>query len=112
MVSNMENMVWSKKEKQIARQAFNKAYKNEVIDIMNKVKDTLHTLKSPEEIWKLHEFLTEKKDETDNKYDYRYSVLILVFSRLISEGWITMDDLKGLEEDKITKINQVLKLYG
>ncbi|MFW6124427.1 MAG: hypothetical protein ACOC5G_04320 [Acidobacteriota bacterium] len=107
----MENMDWSKKEKQIARQAFNKAYKKEVTDILNKAKDRLPTLKSPEDIWELHDFLTEKREETDNKYDYRYSVLILVFSRLINEGWITMDDLKGLEEDKISKINQVLKLY-
>lgn len=110
MVTHMENMVWSKKEKQIARQAFNKAYKNEVTDIMNKAKDRLHTLENPKEIWELHDFLTDKRDETDSKYDYRYSVLILVLSRLINEGWITMDDLKGLGEDKITKINKVLKL--
>ena len=30
------------------------------------------------------------------------SHLIFVFGRLLNEGWIEIDDLEGLDEDKIT----------
>lgn len=46
----------------------------------------------------------KKRREIDGKYDYRYSQLVLVFGRLLNEGWLEIDDLEGLDEDKITKI--------
>jgi len=107
----MENLAWSKKEKQITRQAFNKAYEKETKYLYNRTKEMVSTSKSPEDIWELHDFLTEKRKEVDNKYDYRYSVLIFALGRLISEGWITKDDLKGLGQEKINKIEQVAKFY-
>ncbi len=38
------------------------------------------------EVWQVHDFLSEKRDEVDRKYDYRYSVLISMFGRLLHEG--------------------------
>lgn len=96
--------MWSKTEKESARQAFGRAYERECKELSNKVKEMANTAKTPEDIWELHEFLTEKRKEIDEKYDYRYSVLILVFGRLLREGWIALDDLKDLDEDKIVKI--------
>ena len=37
-------------------------------------------------IWRLHDYLSEKRREIDQKYDNRYSVLMLVFPRLVSDG--------------------------
>lgn len=74
------------------------------------MKDITNTAKTPEDIWELHDFLTEKRKEIDEKYDYRYSVLIFVFGRLLREGWIALDDLEGLDEDKITKIKSIADL--
>jgi len=51
--------------------------------------------------------LDEKIEEINIKYDYRYSVLILVLSRLLKEGWITVNDLEGLGEDKIDRIRHL-----
>ena len=39
-------------------------------------------------------------------YDYRYSVLVTVFSVLLSEGWLTVADLAGLQENKIEQIQK------
>ncbi|MDH5385537.1 MAG: hypothetical protein OEY18_12585 [Candidatus Aminicenantes bacterium] len=100
--------MWSKKEKAVARQAFNKAYERETIKLANEVKEMANTIKTPEDIWELHDFLTEKRNEVDEKYDFRYSVLIRVFGRLLREGWIGPDDLEGLDEDKITEIKNLL----
>ena len=96
--------MWLKTEKEVARHAFGRAYERECKELSNKVKEMANTAKTPEDIWKLHEFLTEKRNEIDEKYDYRYSVLIYVFSTLVREGWLALDDLKGLDEDKIAKI--------
>ena len=104
----MEDIVWSKKEKEVAREAFNKAYERESTGILNRVKKIAHTAKIPEDIWELHDFLKEKRREIDRKYDYRYSQLIFVFGRLLNEGWLEEDDLEGLDEDKIVKIKNFL----
>jgi hypothetical protein len=34
-------------------------------------------------------------------------MLILVFARLLMEGWITVDEIEGLSEDKISKIRHL-----
>jgi Photoprotection regulator fluorescence recovery protein len=55
-------------------------------------------------VWQLHDFLSAKRHDIDGKYDYRYSVLIFVFATLIREGWLHLDELKGLHTDKLTKM--------
>lgn len=67
------SITWSKTEKKLARQAFEKAYNRELQELT----------------------------ETDRKYDFRYSVLITVFAQLHAEGRLTLEDLKGLAESKI-----------
>jgi hypothetical protein len=106
----MKRIMWSKEEKALARRAFEKAYRREVDELANRVKRIANAANTPEDIWQLHDFLTKKRRETDEKYDYRYSVLIWVFGRLIREGWIGLDDLKGLNEDKILIIKNLVDL--
>jgi hypothetical protein len=37
-------------------------------------------------------------------------VLTLVFARLMKEGQLRIEDLKGLEEDKIARIRELAKM--
>jgi hypothetical protein len=98
---------WTKKEKTVARQAFENAYKKECVEIIKKIREIVSDAGEPDDIWGLYDFLDEKRKEINIKYDYRYSVLILVFARLLKEGWITVDDLEGLKEDKIDRIRHL-----
>lgn len=98
---------WTKKEKTVARRAFENAYKKECGEIINKIREIANNASEPDDIWRLYDFLDEKREEINIKYDYRYSVLILVFARLLKEGWITVNDLEGLEEDKIDRIRHL-----
>jgi hypothetical protein len=75
----MEDIKWSKTEKTISRAAFDKAYKNECDEIIRTVKRKAAGLSEPKGLWELEDYLCEKRKETDQKYDYRYSVLIHVF---------------------------------
>ena len=102
--------MWSKHEKAVARKAFHKAYERETVNIVNEVKKMANSIKTPENMWELHDFLTKKRNEIDYKYDYRFSHLIFVFGRLLREGWLKEADLQGLAEDKITQIKKFLLL--
>lgn len=102
----MNEINWSKKEKMVARKAFNVAYKRECDSIAANLREMISAAKEPEDIWRIHDYLREQSRQVTRKYDYRYSVLIIVFARLFHEGWLTKSDLKGLSEDKIDKIKK------
>lgn len=106
----MIDFKWSPAEKKIAREAFDKAYQKECEVIIAKLKKMTATTKKPDDIWRICDYLTEQRDRTDEKYDYRYSVLIFVFARLIKEGWLKEADLEGIGKDKIEKVQFLLTM--
>jgi len=108
----MDEFKWSKKEKKIAREAFDKAYERECSDLAEKIRSEANNLNKPEDIWRLHDFMSKKLKDIGKTYDYRYSVLILVFARLINDGWLDYDDLKGLTEDKVARIESVINFWN
>ena len=107
----MHDFKWSKTEKKVARAAFEKAYQRECSDIIEKIRIKARKMSGPDNIWQLHDYLTKKRDEIDEKYDYRYSKLTLVFARLINEGWLGFSDLEGLAEDKIDRMESLFSLW-
>lgn len=95
---------WSSEEKKIARAAFDKAYQNEMNAIKNELVKRIGDLDDLQNIWSIHNYLSEKRKEIDSKYDYRYSMLVIIFGRLINEGYLDGKDLTGLSEDKLEAI--------
>ena len=104
----MNEIWWSKTEKKKAREAFQKAYGRECAELARKIRVKAKELSGPDDIWRLHDFLTEERKELDYKYDYRYSVLIFVFATLIKEGWLSLEELDGVGDDKTSKIGALL----
>jgi hypothetical protein len=102
---------WSKPEKEIARRAYRAAYEREAMAIAHNVRKMAAEINKPSDMWQLHDYLTEKRDETDQKYDYRYSVLLSVFGLLMSEGWIKQEDLAGLSDEKLQEIRRTADFY-
>jgi hypothetical protein len=102
---------WSKPEKAIARRAFDAAYQRECDEIKSNLSEMVDAISEPRDLWRIHNYLTEKRDETDAKYDYRYSVLPSVFARLLKEGWLSKTDLEGLGDDKMAFINRFAGLH-
>ena len=100
-------MKWSSSEKKIARAAFNKAYQREMEEIINHIYEKTARLKNAKDVWELHNYLSERRRAIDQKYDYRYSQLILVFSRLLNENYILEEDLIELSEDKLEIIKKL-----
>jgi len=100
----MSDISWSDAEKEIARTAFEKAYGREIAVLIQEVRAQATSLSELEDLWNLHDFLSARRHDVDGKYDYRDSVLVFVFSRLLKEGWLHLEELDGLEEGKLSKI--------
>ena len=96
----MFDLKWSPGEKKIAHATFEAALSRERAAIRRNIATLLRDPNDGTEIWVIRDFLNEKARELDQKYDFRYSVLIGVFARLLAEGWVTMEDLGGLEMTK------------
>ena len=99
---------WSKTEKKIAKQAFDLAYERKCQKIIEQIKK--RKLSNDKDIWKLGDYIHKKQKEIDRKFDYRYSQLILVFSVFIKENLLSIEDIAGLDEEKIDTINKILNL--
>jgi hypothetical protein len=97
---------WSPGEKAAARRAFDGALGRELDAVMREAKERVARIKMPSELWELEGWLTRRRLEIDRKYDYRYSVLPLVFVVLLREGWLKEEDLAGLEQDKLERIRR------
>ena len=99
--------VWSRSEKLIARTAFDAALKRELQDVMQKAKQMANQIKESADVWELEHYLTERRKEIDRKYDYRYSQLRHVFGRLLYEGRVSEEELRGLGDDKLKSIRSL-----
>jgi len=100
-VSNAE---WSQTEQTIAQTAFNRAYEREINTLIKEVHE------KASDVWQLHDFLSARRHEIDGKYDYRYSGLVFVFARLVKEGWLHLNELEGLDKDKLTKVAALARM--
>ncbi len=99
--TEMRDLKWSPTEKAIARKAFDLALRGELEAVIHEVKDRAAKITEPSELWELERYLTERRKDIDLRYDYRYSVLPLVFRNLLRDGRLTEQDLHGLAEDKL-----------
>lgn len=95
---------WSQTEQEIAQLAFNKAYERELASLIQTVREQASEIAEPQDMWKLHDFLSAKRHEVDGKYDNRYPSLVFVFAQLVKEGWLNLSELEGLDTAKLAKV--------
>jgi hypothetical protein len=95
---------WSLQEQEIARRVFSLAYDREIIGLIETVSAQASSIKEVQDMWRLNDFLSSKRHEVDGKYDFRYPYLLVVFARLLKEGWLQPQELEGLEPSKRAKI--------
>jgi hypothetical protein len=96
----------------IAHKAFDAAYERECLAIAQEVRKMAENIYEPSDMWKIHDYLSEKRNETDKKYDFRYSVLLFVFARLICDRWIRAEDLEGLSVEKLQEIHRIVGFHN
>jgi hypothetical protein len=109
-IPNAHEPKWSPSEKSVARKIYEGALQRELDAIMREAKQRAQAIRAPGELWDLEDYLTESRKEINRKYDYRYSVLPLLFAQLVREGRITEEDLRGLSQDKLNYVRLVRQL--
>jgi hypothetical protein len=102
----MGDLKWSAAEKIIARKAFNLALERELQAVMLEAKSKAANIQEPSDLWDLERYLTQRRQEIDRTYDYRYSVLPLVLANLLSNRRLVEDELHGFGEDKLGWIHR------
>ncbi len=108
----MKVFPWSKSDKTIARKAFEAAYDRECADVVAELRTRVNTLQDNKDVWAINDFLYKRRQEMDRKYDFRYSVLLEVLAVLIHEGTITLEDVEGLDKEKLDHIKTYLMIFG
>ena len=87
----MRDLTWSHAEKVIAREAFRRVLGREFREVIAKTKEMAKNIEQPADLWELEGYLTDSRKDVDRRYDYRYSVLPLVFGNLVRQGRLSME---------------------
>ena len=103
---------WTPTEKKLARMAFDNAFERQCTAITQEARRMLDTTTAPSEIFRVQEYLTEQRRIVDRLYDYRYSRLLGVFGRLLSDGLAREGDLHGLQPEKVNKIKHEASFFA
>lgn len=106
----MRDLNWSREEKAVARKAFDRALQRELEAVVIEAKNQAAKIQHPSDLWDLERYLTDRRTEIDRKYEYKYSVLILVFGNLIQQGMLSEQELQGLNQDKLDAIRRYANL--
>jgi hypothetical protein len=105
----MREWKWSPAEKAVARRAFDLALSRELDAAVREAKERAARIEEASELWDLEHWLGEQRRRIDHDFDYRYSVLPVVFANLLRDRRITEDDLCGLAPDKLDAIRYMAR---
>jgi hypothetical protein len=99
--AHLQGPKWSPAEKAIAS-------KQELDDVIQHTK-TMVGVKQPSDLWEVEYYLTQRRKEMDRQYDYRYSVLTMVFGDLVRSGCLPEASLQGLRPNKLKHVRPYTK---
>lgn len=101
---------WSEVEETIAKKALQTAYQRETAALITSVRDRADSITELEDLWYLHDLLSTKRYEIDGKYTYDASSAMFDFASLVKEGWLSLEDLKGLKPEMLSKISALTRM--
>ena len=100
---------WSPGEKAVARRAFDAALSRELESVVREAKDRVAKIRQASELWELEHWLAERRSSINSTFDFRYSVLPIVFGSLLRQRRLSEDDLNGLAPEKLDFIRRMAK---
>jgi hypothetical protein len=106
----VNEIIWSEIEQQIAQNAFQTAYQRETSALIGEIREYASGIVALNDIWRLHDFLSARRHDIDGKYDYDYAALLFIFARLIKEEWLQFEELNGLDPTKLAKIAALTRM--
>lgn len=110
MLQENQNNQGSETEEKIAKQALQTAYERETSALIANIRDRASSITELDDLWYIHDLLSTKRYEIDGKYDYNSSTIVFDFARLVQEGWLHIDELKGLKSEMRSKISALARM--
>ena len=101
---------WSQAEETIAKKALQTAYQRETSALIAYVRDRSSSIAELDDLWQMHDLLSTKRYEIDGKYAYDSSSIVFDFASLVKEGWLSMEDLAGLNPEILSKISALARM--
>lgn len=95
---------WSEAEQAIAKAAFDSAYNRAIDGLIAAIRSQVEGLKTAETVWELHDFLSIQRHVIEGRFDLRSEGILFVFASLVKEGLLQLDELQGLDQDKLGKV--------
>jgi hypothetical protein len=95
---------WSAQEEAIARDALQRAYGRVIERLVSELQSRSASLSSAETIWAFHDFLSIERHTIEGRFDFRLDGILFVFASLVKDKILQLDELAGLEADKLSKI--------
>ena len=106
----VSKLKWSETEEKIAKKALQTAYQRESNALIANVRDRASSITKLEDLWYLHDLLSTNRYEIDGKYAYDASSIVFDFANLVKEGWLTLEDLKGLKPEMLSKVSALARM--
>lgn len=106
----MSKIQLSEIEAEIAQRALQSGYQRETSALIDRVRSRASSIEELEDLWNLHDLLSTKRYEIDGKYVYDAATIVFDLARLIKEGWLTLEDLAGLNSEMIAKISVLTRI--
>ena len=102
----METMLdgWTETEQAVAREAFDLAYNRAVQKLVAEVRAKADELDSADTVWQLHDYMSIERHTIEGRFDFRLDGILFVFASLVKDSLLQIDELNGLEAEKLAKI--------
>jgi hypothetical protein len=91
----MSDWKWSPAEKIVARRAFDVALNRELETVIREAKERAARIREASDLWEIEGWLAEQRRRIDRTFDFRYSVLPLVFATLFRNRRLDEDELRA-----------------
>ena len=95
---------WSETEQVLVRAAFEQAYGRAIERLISTIQTRSRTLTGADSIWQLHDFLSIERHTIEGRFAFQLDGLLFVFASLVKEGLLEIDELAGLDQEKLAKI--------
>ena len=106
----MSNSKLSSREETIAKKALQIAYARETDALIASVRDRSSSISKLEDLWYLHDLLSTKRFEIEGKYTYDATTIVFDFAELVKQGWLSIEDLEGLQPTMLLKISALARM--
>jgi hypothetical protein len=101
---------WTIEEQGLAQAVFDRALARDVETLIGDLRSRSQELKSPDELWQLHDFLSIRRHEIEGRFDFRLTGLLFVFADFVKDGLVSLEELEGLSTDKLAKITAMSRM--